>query len=141
MQIGGVQIIPRGALLGFQLFQLVSYAVTQWRRLARSTIVNDEIREVPKRAAKAKDDPVKWVAWVEKRFKAQRGYTAKVLQPLGESFKVDAWRIETMVDRIANTGVLGLKDGVPEGWEQGRRLEVAAIIDECLCAGVMRDAA
>ena len=108
---------------------------------AVSRIVNDEIREVSKRAAKAKDDPVKWAAWVEKRFKAQRGYTAKVLQPLGESFEVDAWRIETMVDRIANTGVLGLRDGVPEGWEQGRRLEVAAIIDECLCAGVMRDAA
>ena len=108
---------------------------------AVSRIVNDEIREVTKRAAKAADDPVKWVAWLGQRFETQRCYTVKVLQPLGESFGVERWRIETMVDRIANTGVLGLADGVPEDWKDRRRMEIAAIIDECLCAGVMCDAA
>ena len=104
-------------------------------------IANKEIREVKERARKANNDPAKWTAWLEQYFEAKREYTAKVLQPLGESFGVDGWRIETMVDRIANTGVLGLADGVPENWEDQRRMEIAAIIDECLCAGVMQDAA
>ena len=111
---------------------------------AVSRIANKEIREVEdhvRRKAGVNDDSTTWTAWVERYFETHRDYNMKVLQPLGEAFRVDAWRIETMVDRIANKGVLGLSDGVPEGWEQGRRLEVAAIIDECLCAGVMRDAA
>ncbi|KKL55503.1 hypothetical protein LCGC14_2254740, partial [marine sediment metagenome] len=29
----------------------------------------------------------------------------------------------------------------PEDWKDRRRMEIAAIIDECLCAGVMQDAA
>ena len=104
-------------------------------------IANKEIREVGERAGKANNDPVKWTAWLEQYFEAKREYSAKVLQPLGESFGVDSWRLETMVDRIANTGVLGLADGVPDGWQDQRRMEIAAIIDECLCAGVMQDVA
>ncbi len=104
-------------------------------------IANKEIREVEERTKKANNDPVIWAAWLEAYFGSNRDYTAKVLQPLGEAFGVERWRIETMVDRIANTGVLELKDGIPESWESQRRMEIAAIIDECLCAGVMQDAA
>ena len=109
---------------------------------AVSRIANKEIREVTTHARKkASDDSMKWTTWLERYFAAKRDYTAQVLQPLGEAFRVDAWRIDTMVDRIANTGVLGLADGVPDDWQDRRRMEIAAIIDECLCAGVMQDAA
>ncbi len=104
-------------------------------------IANKEIREVEERAKKANNDPAKWTAWLGQYFEAKRDYVAKVLEPLGKAFSVERWRIETMVDRIANTGVLGLADGVPEDWKDRRRMEIAAIIDECLCAGVMQDAA
>ena len=103
-------------------------------------IANKEIREVEERTKKANNEMI-WAAWLEAYFGSNREYTAKVLQPLGEAFAVKAWRIETMVDRIANTGVLGLADGVPDDWQDHRRMEIAAIIDECLCAGVMQDAA
>jgi len=108
---------------------------------AVSRIAGAETRDIGRRAARAKEDLPKWSAWVARYYADHRCYTAKVLAPLGAAFAVDAWRTEVMVDRIDWSGIASLKAGVPDGWDDRRRVEIAAIINECLIAGAMRDAA
>jgi len=105
---------------------------------AVARIAGAETRDIGRRAARAKEDLPKWGAWLERYYVTHRDYMVKVLAPLGEAFTVDAWRTEAMVDRIAWSGIAGLEAGVPDGWDDRRRGEIAAIINECLIAGEMR---
>ena len=108
---------------------------------ATSRIANAECSAVQRRGQKAQGDLVRWNAWTQQYYRAHRDYVAKVLEPIGEAFSVEMWRINAMVDRIAWTGMAGLKDGVPEGWDERRHTEIAMIIDECLSAGSLNRAA
>ena len=108
---------------------------------AVNRIAGAECRDVVKRGKKAQDDPVRWHTWVQQHYKAHREYALKVLEPIGEAFIVDPWRINAMADRIAWTGMMGLESGVPEGWNERRPGEIATIIDECLSAGALSEAA
>jgi len=108
---------------------------------AVARIAGAETRDIGRRAARAKEDLPKWNAWVKQYYAAHRDYTVKVLLPLSEAFAVEGWRTEAMVDRIGGSGVASLDAGVPDGWADRRRDEIAAIIDECLIAGAMRAAA
>ena len=108
---------------------------------AVSRIANAECGAVKRHGKKAQDDLVKWTLWVQQHYGAHRDYASKVLEPIGEAFAVESWRINAMIDRIAWTGLMGLANGVPEGWDERRHTEIATIIDECLSAGSLNRAA
>ncbi len=101
-------------------------------------ITNAEVREVGKHATFAASDPAKFATWAGKFYGKQRAYAVKVLSALG----LAVWSVEQAAERIEATAVSALKNGIPEGWAERRRAEVADVIDETFrAAAAMRKAA
>jgi HK97 family phage portal protein len=102
---------------------------------AVARIAAAETREVEKRATKARDDPAKWLTWLQKFYGEHREYAIKVVTPLVEAQALPAWVAPTIGGRVEQTALLALAQGVPEGWRAGRAAELATIITETLQAG------
>jgi HK97 family phage portal protein len=110
---------------------------------AAGRIAGEEVREVGKREAKAKDDGLKFMAWGRQFAADHKAQAARVLAPLAEAFGIKPWAVEEATRRIESTAVMALgADGPPAGWLEQRKDEVAAIIEETFrAAAAMRRAA
>lgn len=98
-------------------------------RLARA-----EIEEVVARGAKAQEDGARFAAWVATYYGADsptRARIARTLQPIADAFGLDAMAVQLTADRLAlaATRTLGAH-GVPAGWAEARKAEVALIVEE-----------
>lgn len=108
---------------------------------AARRISYEETKEIGRRASKAGEDGLRFVSWARTFCHAQREYAARVLTPLAEAYGVSPRAIAQAVDRIAQTAIAALgPEGVPDGWIEGRRAEVAQLLDDTFQAAVARAA-
>jgi len=109
---------------------------------AASRIVGAELREVEKRAPKAKEDGDKFHAWAHAFFLEQRAFTVKVLAPLALAFDAEPGVIETIADGVVSSGRGAVTtEGMREGWTAARRDEVVLMIDNTFRGAETRRAA
>jgi HK97 family phage portal protein len=105
---------------------------------AATRIVGEEVREVGRRASKAKDDGLRFVAWARGFAQAHASYVLGVVLPLVEACDSEG-AADVIAARVEMTFVAAMgPEGPPEGWAEQRRGEVAAIIEDTFTAAAMR---
>lgn len=98
---------------------------------AAARIVGEEVREVGKRAPKAKEDGLKFMAWGREFAATHRQRVPRVLDAIVASYGIAPWALAHVAKAVEQSCILALgPDGPPEGWLEGRHAEVAAIITD-----------
>lgn len=106
---------------------------------AAERIAGGEAEQVAKREEKAATDGLKFVSWVREYFGDRKAYVVRVLAPLASAYGLEPWAVEEAARRCERTAVQALTtQGVPFGWCQRRRDEVADIITETFNAPAAR---
>lgn len=99
---------------------------------AASRIAAAELREVAPRKGKAKEDSARFVAWAHDFFERQVDYASRVLRPMADAFGRHHGLSQLVSVEISDSALRALTEpgaeGVPEGWCDQRRDEIAAIL-------------
>lgn len=98
-----------------------------------------EVRNLERRAGKAREDLPKWGTWTREFYGEHRRCVTDMLAPIATAYGIPAWIRDAIADRVERTAITALAEGVPAGWLEQRAGELERLIGETLAVASRAD--